>query len=937
MTTTTGATTTTGQRKGLAVNTRLVDQEPESLILPPTCKRELSEAIAALKRSAAEEEPLPSGPGRRAHKVQRTGQGFVGESSSSGIVSVEDLVRNAAKPHPGLAAFRQGLPVYQSRKEIVETVREHQITVISGATGCGKTTQVPQFLLDDFWARGEHCNIVCTQPRRISAIGVSERVAKERGENVGTGKVGYQIRLERRANEHTRMLFCTTGLLLRRLQVDPSLDDVTHIILDEVHERSIDSDFLIVILRDLLARRKDLRVVLMSATLDADMFAKYFETAFESKVPVLHIPGRTFPVEALYLEDAVEATGCTDLSAEGSSGSRRRKPPQRRARRSRVDDGESAAAESDLQQQQYVALKRSLERDGMYSSGTVRAVLENFNEEEIPLQLVGQLLTHIDEAHPMDESEGHAVLIFLPGWEDIRKLHDQLEFLNASHHRWALFPLHGAMGTAQQRGIFAPPPAGKRKVILATNIAESSITIDDVSFVIDSCKHKEKTYDPVANISCLLPTWVSRASALQRRGRAGRVRAGKCWHLVPRLHVEDNFAEHALPEMVRTPLEELCLQVRALEVAPKRKGGLLWFLNRALTPPAEQSLVNAIDLLNRIGALTREDEALTALGRCLATLPVGPQIGKSLIMGCVLGCLEPILTLTAILSQRTIFVAPLQSKEAADKAKAAFANGYPSDHMAMLNAYMQWEDAEKYRQGKDFAWRNFLNHNQLLMARDIREQYLTLLRDARLVSAGHGSNAIDARLNRNANEWAVVKACLLAGLYPHVGRLDIKRRRALIFIKGLPTVKAHPGSVNAKTQGAEWQHRWVAFHDKVMTAGGVFLYDTSEVSPLPIVMFGEAALEDEGVTKVDGSFMVTVQNKTAQEKRIIKLQDWVYFGCEDPELPRLIADCRWAVDRVLQRAMGHQEKALPSQDAFIDALCRAFTANEAIAYDDFDD
>ena len=472
------------------------------------------------------------------------------------------------------------------RNNVVESIRNNRVVVISGATGSGKTTQVPNYILEEAWAQEQHCNIVCTQPRRISAIGVAERVAAERGENIQRqpGIVGYQIRLERRASDRTRLLFCTTGVLLRRLQLEPDLLGVTHIVLDEVHERSIDSDFLIVILRDLLVRRTDLRVVLMSATLNAESFAQYFSDAMGGvHVPVIHIPGRTFEVKDFYLEDAVQWTGCVDLSAEGPGG--RSKPRRFGGRQSRGESEKAAAAE----RQAKLQLAQELEARGDLSPETIRAVSQEFNEDEIPLVLIHALLEKIDLDYPLtdDQSDGHAVLIFLPGWEDIRKLHELLD-KNNQGKKWLLCPLHGSMGTAAQRSIFSRPPRGTRKIVISTNIAESSITIDDVAFVIDSVKHKEKTYDEEADISCLLPTLVSKASAMQRRGRAGRVRAGVCWHLIPKPTYESALNDYALPEIVRTPLDQLCLQVKALDLAEPRVGGILDFLGKALTPPPGQ-------------------------------------------------------------------------------------------------------------------------------------------------------------------------------------------------------------------------------------------------------------------------------------------------------------------------------------------------------------
>ena len=381
-----------------------------------------------------------------------------------------------------------------------------------------------------------------------------------------------------------------------------------------MHERSIDSDFLLIILRDLIqSDRPDLRVVLMSATLNADTFAAFFQTAGFAPPPNVHIPGFTFPVEDFFFEDAVELTGILPKDVVHIKSYRK---GGHHHRRHQADSGASSAEE-------YRETIDALTKQG-YSPNSAEAVA-TFDEKEIPLGLITALVDHIRSG----PQEG-AILIFLPGWDDISKCHDALNELEGSAGSLLLYPLHGGMPTAQQRGIFDPAPRGLRKVVIATNIAESSITIDDVVFVIDSGKHKEKTYDAESRIACLMPTWVSKASAHQRRGRAGRVRAGKCWHLFPLKKLEE-LNEYQLPEIVRTPLEQLCLQVRGLKLAAKGPGGIEGFLGKAISPPSARTLANALDSLHRTQALRVEDEELTTLGHLLATLPMDPRIGKALV------------------------------------------------------------------------------------------------------------------------------------------------------------------------------------------------------------------------------------------------------------------------------------------------------------------
>ncbi|CAN0384153.1 unnamed protein product, partial [Ectocarpus sp. 12 AP-2014] len=627
----------------------------------------------------------------------------------------------------------------------------------------------------------------------LGAAGVAERVAAERGEAVG-GTVGYQIRLERRASEHTKLLFVTTGILLRRLQADPQLEGVTHVILDEVHERTVDSDFLIIILRDLVLQRKDLTLVLMSATLNADLFSDYF-----SQAPKLNIPGYTFPVEEYYLEDALELTRTQITPTVNRQGRMKRKP---------------------LDREQFGQKMSKLEHlRGRYSQRTLQS-MAMFDESEVPLDVIVDLVRHIHAY----EGEG-AILIFLSGWEEISAVHDKLEALPEAR-AWRLYALHSQMPTSQQRDVFLRPPRGVRKIVIATNIAESSITIDDVVYVIDGGKHKEKSYDPEAKVQSLLPAWVSQASSKQRRGRAGRVQPGRCWHVYPRSKVSE-MNEYQLPEIVRTSLESLCLQVRHLGLAAVGKGGVAGFINKALTPPGVVALDNALTLLTRIGAF-RTNESLTPLGKHLALLPVEPQIGKALVLGCMLGCLDPVLTIAALLSQRNPFVMPMSKKEEADQAKRRFAQGEPSDHLCLYNAYEAWRMCPR-RDQQEFCHVNFLSPSALRTASDVRGQFQTLLRDAGLIPRDREQLAELNRHSEMPKYWPVVRAAMCSGLYPNLVRVDYGKKKFKLLSADHSTLNPHPSSVTS--EGNPFNRRWAYYHEMCRTPGGLFIYDLTEAAP----------------------------------------------------------------------------------------------------------
>ncbi|OXB63147.1 hypothetical protein ASZ78_000379 [Callipepla squamata] len=506
----------------------------------------------------------------------------------------EDLRKKKSDPrYIEMQRFREKLPSYGMRQELVNLINNNRVTVISGETGCGKTTQVTQFILDDYIERGKGstCRIVCTQPRRISAISVAERVAAERAEACGNGKsTGYQIRLQRH------------------------LSSISHVVLDEIHERNLQSDVLMSIIKDLLNIRLDLKVILMSATLNAEKFSEYFDNC-----PMIHIPGFTFPVVEYLLEDVIEKL--------------------------------------------------------RYSAGTIDA-LEMMDDDKVDLDLIAALIRHI----VLEEEDG-AILVFLPGWDNISTLHDLLmSQVMFKSDRFIIIPLHSLMPTVNQTQVFKKTPPGVRKIVIATNIAETSITIDDVVFVIDGGKIKETHFDTQNNISTMAAEWVSKANAKQRKGRAGRVQPGHCYHLYNGLRAS-LLDDYQLPEILRTPLEELCLQIKILKL-----GGIAYFLSKLMDPPSRDAVMLAINHLMELNALDRQEE-LTPLGVHLARLPVEPHIGKMILFGALFCCLDPVLTIAASLSFKDPFVIPLGKEKVADARRKELSKNTKSDHLTVVNAF----------------------------------------------------------------------------------------------------------------------------------------------------------------------------------------------------------------------------------------------------------
>lgn len=470
---------------------------------------------------------------------------------------------------------RQSLPAWLKSNDILDAVKRSQVVVISGETGCGKSTQVPQFILDDYLSklvelqsangqleeRMKHVHIVCTQPRRLSAIGVAERVADERCEKIGN-MVGYQIRLENKISAATRLTFCTTGILLRRLQSEPMLDSVTHIIVDEVHERSEESDFLLLILKELLAKRSDLRVILMSATLNASLFSNYFGHA-----PVLEIPGRTFPVEQLFMEDIMERSGFV-LEPDSHYCRRLNKNEQQQlCDELEYSDVKAAnAAPPKSIRDENLSLSDIYGRYNDFSRAVCKSLFL-MDPFKINAEMIEAILRYIVDVGDSGWPAEGSILIFLPGLAEIQMLHDTLNDSSVFSPRtgkYLLVPLHSSLTNEEQAMVFRRAPVGKRKIVLSTNIAETSVTIDDCVFVIDCGQMKEKRFDANRNMESLDLVWESRANALQRKGRAGRVMPGICIHLFTSHRYHHHFLGQPVPEIQRVPLEQLLLRIKTL-------------------------------------------------------------------------------------------------------------------------------------------------------------------------------------------------------------------------------------------------------------------------------------------------------------------------------------------------------------------------------------
>uniref|UniRef100_A0A8C7KER8 ATP-dependent RNA helicase TDRD9 n=1 Tax=Oncorhynchus kisutch TaxID=8019 RepID=A0A8C7KER8_ONCKI len=540
-------------------------------------------------------------------------------------------------PPPPLTTYEYpSLPITKNRQEIISLIENNSVVIIRGATGSGKTTLLPQFILDYYSEKNAPCNLVVTQPRKIGASSIARWVARERKCTLGS-LVGYQVGLEKMVTEHTRLIYMTTGVLLQKLVGAKSLTEYSHIFIDEVHERTEELDFLLLVVRKLLhSNSRYIKVILMSATINCREFAEYFGTPIRSQMNpayVFEVEGAPYAIEEFYLEDLYDP---------------------------------------------YITVE-------MYNVAV--SLIQSFDELEAKDQS-----SRTAREGGLSLPDRGSVLVFLPGLGEIHYMQEALSKL--VRKRLQVYPLHSSVTLEEQNGVFLVPVPGYRKIILSTNIAESSVTVPDVKYVIDFCLARHMVCDKETHYQSLRLTWASKTNCNQRRGRAGRVSMGYCYRLVTKEFWRNEIPDYVVPEMVRAPLANIMLKVKLLDMGDPRS-----LLSTALSPPQLNDIERTILQLKEMGALSvgndgqgqkRFDGELTFLGRILAHLPVDLHLGKMIVLGHVFGCLEECLIIAASLSLKSFFAMPSLQQLAGYRSKLSFAHGVQSDSIAFVNAFKAW-------------------------------------------------------------------------------------------------------------------------------------------------------------------------------------------------------------------------------------------------------
>ncbi|CAJ0555078.1 Ff.00g051430.m01.CDS01 [Fusarium sp. VM40] len=617
---------------------------------------------------------------------------------------------------------RRDLPVHKQRQEFLNKYHETQILVFVGETGSGKTTQIPQYVVYDELPHLTGKLIACTQPRRVAAMSVAQRVADEMDVTLGE-EVGYSIRFEDMTGPKTMLKYMTDGMLLREAMHDHEMSRYSCIILDEAHERTLATDILMALLKQISMRRPDLKIIIMSATLDAEKFQKYFNDA-----PLLAVPGRTHPVEIFYTPEP--------------------------------------------------------ERD--YVEAAIRTVLQIHASEpegDILLFLTGE-----------DEIEDACRKISLEADELMREV---------DAGPLAVYPLYGTLPPHQQQRIFdkAPPPLRKggrpgRKVIISTNIAETSLTIDGIVYVVDPGFSKQKIYNPRIRVESLLVSPISKASAQQRAGRAGRTKPGKCFRLYTEKAFKKELIEQTYPEILRSNLANTVLELKKLGVED-----LVHF--DLMDPPAPETMMRALEELNYLACLD-DDGELTTLGSMASAFPLDPALAVMLISSPEFYCSNEILSITSLLSVPQIFTRPANNRKRADEMKAQFAHP-DGDHLTLLNAYhaFKGQATSDPNSAKQWCHEHFLSFRHLSSADNVRAQLKRIMET-------HGLELVSTPFE-DKNYYTNIRRALLAGFFMQVA---MKESSGKLYrtVKDDQAVLIHPSTV------LRTEFDWVLYNEFVLTS-----------------------------------------------------------------------------------------------------------------------
>lgn len=689
----------------------------------------------------------------------------------------------------------QNLPVIDYKEEILNNLQNNQVLVIKGDTGCGKSTQIPQFILDACKEQNKICNIIVVEPRRISTVSLAYRIAQERGENIGN-TIGYHIRFEKKEpkNEYGSILYCTIGIFLQKLK-HKDLKGISHIIIDEAHERNLQIDIILKSLKDILKHNSHIKLVIMSATINAEIFQQYFSSA------LINIPGKLYDVKMHFIDDI-----------------------------------------------------HFLFKDNL---------LDLNMKKEIPFDKIVNLIAWIIKNKPRG-----AILCFLPGWQEIKYLHDMLQ--ETKMNDLLILPLHSKIPMHIQKNVFKEVPNNNvTKIILATDIAETGITIKDIRYVIDTAIKRDTQWNENKSLFNLNFNHISQANILQRKGRAGRVQSGESYHLITRSEY-DKLDLYPKPEILKAPLDQAIIMCKILSDEK-----IYDFFNDMIDSPNKNTIISTVNTLKNLGILD-DDENLTNLGKYISYISLTPKLSKAIILSCIFQCLNPIVFIVTAFStiSHSVSLDEISNIRTISK-NNKLKYHKTSDHIAVLEYFNNLKKDNLFSSIFNSDTKNFNNHETIKFVQRLCIVHINELINSKMISFLCDFNY----LNKNSKNNELIRAVLFSATNNLIKRNAYGYKKTYfthqannLIIENNDMVKLKAESVNYNQK--KWPSDLLTYIDKMDYAMrySCLISDTSMISPLSVLLFSTADVQCE---KIQDSF-------TKKEKIIITINDIknINFICE---------------------------------------------------------
>uniref|UniRef100_A0A0K0EEY3 RNA helicase n=1 Tax=Strongyloides stercoralis TaxID=6248 RepID=A0A0K0EEY3_STRER len=735
-------------------------------------------------------------------------------------------IERRKKINPKIEGERQKIPIYRMKNDIIKAVEESQTLLIKSSTGSGKSTQVAQYLLKHYIdnGRGAEFNCLVTQPRRLPAISLAKRVAEERYETIGES-VGHCIRFDKLdPRPFGSIVFGTVGTTLKKLS--SGLKGISHIIVDEVHERSLETDFLLIILKKMLFKYKELKVILMSATIDTTKFKEYMDG-----IKVLELEGNSFEVMELYLDEFIQHYEFYPSSFVLPPG---------------CDDN------SNLWRFNYFP-------DGRLISPLATYIAEQVEmSDEIAYDIIRLMVEESCKAMLSSNDIG-SILIFLPGWSEIILCMEELTNSPGSDMYW-LLPLHSNLSFENQKKVFEPPPSGRVKIIISTNIAESSITVNDVLYVIDSCKQKKQLLNHKTATCFFEVSLTSKDCMDQRKGRAGRLRPGYCYRLISR-NLWHLLPQHNEAEIKTAPLDKIILEIKALEL-----GDPVEFLKDSMEEIDQRNIEEAEEYLQQLSALDK-GKNLTYIGRIMQRLPFAPDTAKCVITATLFNVADSIAIICSYYnSNLSLFKYPFDQDELADVI-LFLCGDFISDHILPL-MIMKMDSINCKNKQDISAIQKQINYDNINFLCMVKNQIFNVIReefkDLKIQEYGVSNN------KSSSAQMHVVLSLLVKSFYPNIAIQT--KRRSFVDMEGCKVSLNKTSVLAYDKNNYENRSPFIIYSQKIISKYTMFK-ECSVISPLQLLLFGCKNVIYKGRNEIilDDTFKFNINPKFGQMVIYLKI------------------------------------------------------------------